>query len=88
MGELKMRAHREVKSDLDCADCLCRVCARNRVNDSVNPTVAYKECGCDECCVGSIVVETTEDCSKFAPDCDSCDVEDCDEMACQRASVV
>lgn len=42
-----MTAHREVKSDLDCADCLCRVCARNTVNDSVNPTVAYKECGCD-----------------------------------------
>ena len=70
LEELKMTAQREVKSDLDCADCLCRVCARNTVNDSVNPTVAYKECSCDECRVGSIVVETIEDCDKFAPDCD------------------
>lgn len=69
-----MAMHRTVKSNMDCADCLCRVCARNTVNDSSNPTVAYKECGCGECCVGSIVVETTEDCLQFAPDCDSYDM--------------
>lgn len=83
-----MREHREVKSDLDCADCLCRVCARNTVNDSSNPAVTYKECGCDECRVGSIVVETTEDCPKFAPDCDDCDVKDCDETACRGVGAV
>lgn len=80
-----MRARREVKSDLDCADCLCRACARNTVNDSSNPAVTCKECGCDECCVGSIVVETTEDCPQFAPDCDSCD-RNCDvaDARCPR----
>ena len=72
-----MRAHREVKSDLDCADCLCQVCTRNTGNDSNNPAVVYKECGCDECRIGSIVVETTEDCPQFVPDCDDCD-RDCD----------
>lgn len=83
-----MSVHREVSSDTDCADCLCRVCARNTANDSSNPAVTYKECGCDECRVGSIVVETTEDCGKFAPDCDSCDVKDCDETACRRVDAV
>lgn len=64
------------------------VCARNTVNDSSNPTVTYKECGCDECRVGGIVVETTEDCPQFVPDCDSCDVKDCDETVCRRVGAV
>lgn len=38
--------------------------------------------------VGGIVVETTEDCPQFVPDCDSCDVKDCDETTCCRVGAV
>lgn len=56
------------KSDTDCADCLCRVCARNSCNDSQNRLCGDKRCNCD-CTIGvSTVVETDTDCPDFLPD--------------------
>lgn len=76
--------HREVTSSEDCADCLCRVCARNSVNDSHNPAATYKDCGCDNCGIGNRLVETAEDCKGFTPDCDDCDRSQCEGETCQR----
>lgn len=59
---------RIVMSDEDCADCLCRVCARNRDNDSYNRLCNDKECGC-ECEIGkSYLVITPDDCKDFLED--------------------
>lgn len=59
---------RLVQSDEDCADCLCRVCARNSNNDCWNSNVKYyKECEC-ECNVGDRLIETEDDCDRFLPD--------------------
>ncbi len=59
---------RILRSDEDCADCLCRVCARNACNDSQNPLHDRPDCYCD-CDIGSSqVVETTDDCNLFLPD--------------------
>lgn len=62
---------RIVMCDADCADCLCRVCARNADNDSFNPNCDYPDyptCHCD-CIVGkNELVETQEDCPLFLPD--------------------
>ena len=79
-----MQKHIEVQSDLDCADCLCRVCAKNEVNDSRNPTAPYKDCGCNNCGIGNLLVETDEDCKGFTPDCDDCDRSPCEGETCQR----
>lgn len=60
---------RIVKEDSDCADCLCRVCARNTNNDSYNPLEEFPNCSCDHCTLGvSTVIETTDDCPQFLPD--------------------
>lgn len=75
---------REVLSETDCTDCLCRVCAKNEVNDSRNPSAPYKDCGCNECGIGSLLVETTADCSGFVPDCDDCDRNCCESSRCPR----
>ena len=72
---------REVLHDTDCADCLCRVCAKNSVNDAAAP---YKDCGCDNCGIGSQLVETTADCRGFVPDCDDCEERECDGDVCRR----
>ena len=54
--------------DTDCADCLCRVCARNGDNDSYNHQIDHATCHCD-CEIGkSEIVETDEDCPRFLPD--------------------
>lgn len=59
---------RILMSDEDCADCLCRVCARNGCNDSFNPLHDGSDCMCD-CDIGiSKVVESTDDCHLFLPD--------------------
>ena len=79
-----MKKHREVLHDTDCADCLCRVCAKNEANDSWNPSAPYKDCGCNNCGIGNLLVETTEDCKGFAPDCDDCDRSQCKGQTCQR----
>lgn len=62
---------RKVKDDTDCADCLCRVCARNENNDAYNSQVDIDQhyCqGCDGC--HEEVIETEEDCpsGSFLPD--------------------
>lgn len=44
---------REVLHDTDCADCLCRVCAKNSVNDAHNPAAPYKNCGCETAALGA-----------------------------------
>lgn len=75
---------REVLHDTDCADCLCRVCAKNSVNDAHNPAAPYKDCGCDNCSIGSQLVETTADCRGFVPDCDDCEERECDGDVCRR----
>lgn len=58
-----------LESDEDCAECLCRVCARNSSNDSWNNKLeyGYKGCVCD-CEIGSFVIVTKDDCSDFLPD--------------------
>ena len=62
---------RILRSDEDCADCLCRVCAMNGDNDSKNPLCerwSGSDCHCD-CEIGvSELVETEDDCERFLPD--------------------
>lgn len=65
---------RDILSDEDCADCLCRVCARNACNDSWNPKLEEpgdmgKSCECN-CHIGDLnaVYETENDCPNFLPD--------------------
>ena len=65
---------RILKSDEDCADCLCRVCANNSYNDCWNPNVPYGYATCIpcECCqIGeTLLVEIEEDCptGSYLPD--------------------
>ena len=56
-----------IKSATDCADCLCRVCARNICNDSHNKNLERKTCTCN-CDVFNEIVDTEEDCNIFLPD--------------------
>lgn len=61
---------RYIKSDKDCADCLCRVCARNSCNDSYNHLMHenFMNCVCD-CGIGDYwVIETIDDCPDFLED--------------------
>ena len=64
-----MKTNRLILSDEDCADCLCRVCARNSCNDSYNHDINndYVTCICD-CNIGDILIETEDDCPNFLPD--------------------
>lgn len=57
---------RYITSDMDCADCLCRICARNEDNDSFNELITSLDmpCHCD-CSIGDIL---TEECEFFLPD--------------------
>ena len=53
---------------LTCADCLCRVCARNECTDNSNPLVSYQDCvGCNGC---TGVIDLPENCERdgFVPD--------------------
>lgn len=63
---------RIVHSDLDCADCACRVCARSTYNDCSNPECEWAECSpCENCIPGvSQLIETQDDCDRFLPDFD------------------
>lgn len=63
---------RIVQSDLDCADCACRICARSTYNDCSNPECEWAECSpCENCVVGvSLLIETEDDCDRFLPDFD------------------
>lgn len=56
---------REAKSDADCADCLCRCCARSECNDSYNEQVDIDRDYCQGCngCNG-YVIENAEDCPR------------------------
>lgn len=58
---------RIITSDMDCADCLCRVCARNICIDSQNKNLVEKSCTCN-CDVFNEIVETEEDCEFYLPD--------------------
>lgn len=60
---------RLVKSDEDCADCLCRLCARNSCNDSYNIQLegGYANCSCN-CNIGYKLIEAEEYCPNFIPD--------------------
>lgn len=61
---------RKITSDADCADCLCRVCARNSANDSWHPLVEAEDsrlCNC-ECKFGDDLIESEDDCCDFLPD--------------------
>lgn len=58
---------RMILSDRDCADCLCRVCARNVCNDSQNKNLEEKTCSCN-CDVFNEIIETEDDCPSFLPD--------------------
>ena len=75
---------RIVKSDQDCADCLCRVCARNQYNESWNPNLEqdYKGCIPCECChVGeTLLVDIDSDCPtlSFLADYDDLCMEETD----------
>lgn len=57
---------RIIKSAADCADCLCRACARNICNDSHNNNLDEKTCTCN-CDVFNEIVDTEEDCDIFLP---------------------
>lgn len=63
---------RIITSDLDCAECLCRVCARSVNNDSYNKVLAgweYKKCNpCYFCDIDKELVETDADCRIYLPD--------------------
>lgn len=62
-------AKKIITSDIDCADCLCRVCARSMLNDCYNHSVEYKVCDpCNNCYLGDTLIETTADCEDFACD--------------------
>lgn len=66
---LSDKKERLVTSDEDCADCLCRVCARNRCNDSYNRKSKEdgRSCECN-CKIGDKLIETEDDCPDFLPD--------------------
>lgn len=66
---LSTRQERIVTSEEDCADCLCRVCARNGCNDSYNHISEEdgRRCECN-CKIGDKLIETEDDCSDFLPD--------------------
>lgn len=63
---------REVKSDLDCADCLCAVCARSAHTSMDSEQLSYydKDCiPCDCCYIGCELIEVEDDCPHgFMPD--------------------
>ena len=63
------KKERLIESDEDCADCLCRVYARNDCNDSYNAQLedGYANCSCN-CKIGDILIETEDDCPQFLPD--------------------
>lgn len=69
---LSVKKERLVTSDEDCADCLCRVCARNSCNDSYNRKSEEdgRSCECN-CKIGDKLIETEDDCPDFLPDEDS-----------------
>ena len=63
------KGKRLVKSGEDCADCLCRVFARNRDNDQINRELKNGEVNCScNCKPGDELIETGEDCPRFLPE--------------------
>ena len=66
---LSDKKERIVTSDEDCADCLCRLCARNSCNDSYNRKSEEdgRSCECN-CKIGDKLIETEDDCPDFLPD--------------------
>lgn len=53
-----------------CANCLCRVCARNASNDSYNRLVTRFSqcCSCSSCRVFGEAIQTEEECPGYLPD--------------------
>ncbi len=67
--EANKKSRQLVEGDESCADCLCRVCARNGKNDATNSTLegGYADCIPCECCeIGDELVVLPEDCPKSA----------------------
>lgn len=62
---------RRVVSDVDCADCICRVCAVSALNDCQNRSVEKVCYPCNNCDIGDLLYETESDCPDF-----TCDEED------------
>lgn len=61
---------RIINSIEDCADCLCRVCARNSVNLTFNTLIKDDmRCTCD-CDFGDQLIETSEQCPDYIRDVD------------------
>lgn len=56
-----------MKTEYVCADCLCRVCARNECTDNYSPGIDQDCLGCNGC-IGT--VDLPEDCPReeFVPD--------------------
>lgn len=61
---------RNMISNKDCADCLCRVCSRSVLNDSYNSTQKVTDIGCNPCHHCTEVIETDADCDSYLPDTD------------------
>lgn len=57
---------RKYKDETDCADCICRVCARNNDNDCHNGKCEFKDCYCG--CEVNKFFDLEEDCIDFLPD--------------------
>lgn len=55
---------------MNCIDCLCRICARNRDNDSLNKKLAENEknCSCNVCDIFGEIVLTETDCDQYLED--------------------
>ena len=49
-----------------CADCICRVCARNNDNDCHNSKCRFKDCYCG--CEANQFFDADADCEDFLPD--------------------
>lgn len=67
--EYNSAGHRIVAHDFDCADCLCRVCARNTNNDMI-ADVDFTCEACASCKIGKELIETDDDCKNFVSEND------------------
>ena len=59
---------RLVMSDLDCADCLCAVCARSQHTSMDSSQIKPYEKVCvprEDCAIGQELIETEDDCPSF-----------------------
>ena len=70
--KFKIRTNEEgkriVSSNMDCADCICRVCARNSANDFCIGDAELACEACNNCEIGDLLMETDDMCDKFICD--------------------